>query len=77
MHQKLVSDPILIFVNNPKQSLHERNSLKNIILKQDYQKALKKNPVPFNGENMKNKSGLELVKSHSSGYQTSSEKFLY
>ena len=54
-----------------------KETLKKIILKQDYQKALKKNPVPFNGENMKNKSGLELVKSHSSGYQTSSEKFLY
>ena len=37
----LVQDPFLIFVNNPKQSLHARNSFKDI-LKKDYQKALKK-----------------------------------
>ena len=56
MHQKLVPDPFLILVNNPKQPLHTRNSLKDI-LKEDYQKAFKKlslfflsNPVPFNGQ---------------------------
>ena len=35
------------------------------------------NPVPFNGKVIKNKSGLELVTSRSSGYETSSQKFLY
>ena len=34
----LVQDPFLIFVNNPKQSLHARNSFKDI-LKKDYQKV--------------------------------------
>ena len=37
----LVQDLFSIFVNNPKQSLHARNSFKDI-LKKDYQKALKK-----------------------------------
>ena len=29
--QKLAQDPLLILANNPKQSLHARNSLKNKI----------------------------------------------
>ena len=29
MHQKQVPDPFLILVNNPKQTLHVRNSYKN------------------------------------------------
>ena len=37
----LVQDPFLIFANNPKQSLHARNSFEDI-LKKDYEKALKK-----------------------------------
>ena len=55
VHQKLVPDPFLILVNNPKQPLHARNSFKKDILIEDTQKALKKlalfflsNPVPFN-----------------------------
>ena len=55
------------------------------ILKEDYQKALKKlilfflsNRVPFDEKNCKkNKGDLELVASHSSGYKISSEKLLY
>ena len=54
------------------------------MLKEDYQKALKKltlffllNQVPFNGQISKTNRGLELVTSCSSGYKTSSEKFLY
>ena len=31
VHQKLVPDPFLILVNNPKQPLHARNSFKNKI----------------------------------------------
>ena len=61
MHQKLASDPFLILLNNPKQTLHARNFFKNNILKEDYQKALKKltlfflsNPVPFNGQKYQN-----------------------
>ena len=42
----------------------------------DYQKAIK-NPVSFNGKDLKNKKSLELVTSGSSGYKSSSEKFLY
>ena len=30
-HQNLVPDPFLILVNNPKQQLHARNSVKNKI----------------------------------------------
>ena len=57
--------------------------LKISILK-DYQKTFKKlslfylsNPVFFNDKLMKNKRGMELVTSRSSGYKTSLEKFLY
>ena len=49
----------------------------------DYQKPLKKltliflsNPDPLNGKVFKNKKGLELVTSRSSGYETSSQKLL-
>ena len=31
MNQKLVPDPFLVLVNNPKQPLHARNSFKNKI----------------------------------------------
>ena len=55
MDQKLAPDPILILLNNRKQPLHAGNYFKSNILKEDYQKALKKlnlffisNPVPFN-----------------------------
>ena len=40
MHQKLVPDPFLILVNNPKQALHARNFF-------DYQKAFKKSTLFF------------------------------
>ena len=41
MTQKLVPDPFLILVNNPKQLLHAGHSFKRIqfFLKEDYQKA--------------------------------------
>ena len=29
MHQKLVQDPFLILLNNPKETLHAGNSFKN------------------------------------------------
>ena len=32
VHQKLVPDPLLILVNNPRQPLHARNSFKSKIL---------------------------------------------
>ena len=57
---------------------------KSDTLMEDHQKALKKltlffllNPVPFNKQNYQNNRSLELVTSRSSGYKTSSEKFLY
>ena len=53
MHQKLVPDPFLLLVNNPKQSL-----------KEDYQKAFKKvnfifsfEPCLFNGQNHQKQKG--------------------
>ena len=63
--------------------------MQRIILKVKYferglSKNLKKvtsffllNPVPFNRQNYQNKRGLELVTSRYSGYEASSEKFLY
>ena len=49
------ASPRLLLLNNPKQPLYGRNFFKNNILKEDYQKALKKltlffllNPVLFN-----------------------------
>ena len=52
--------------------------LKISILKENYQKALKK-LIPFflMGKVILNKRGLELVTSCSSGHKVSSEKFLY
>ena len=65
MHQKLVPSPFLILVNNPKQPLHARNSLKNkIFLNRIIKKPLKKltlfillNPVPFNGQDYGKQKG--------------------
>ena len=54
MPQKLAPDLFLILVNNPKQPLHAKNSFKDI-LKEDYQKALKK--VPFNGQSFQKQKG--------------------
>ena len=63
MQQKLVPDLFIILLNNPKQPLHARNDFKGI-LKEDYQKALKKvisfflsNPVPFNTQNYQKQKG--------------------
>ena len=39
VHQKLVLDPFLIFVNNPKQPLHERNCFKNKMLSKSLKKV--------------------------------------
>ena len=59
-------------------------NLKIDILKRDYQKTLIKltlfflsNPVLLMDKIIKNKGGLKLVNSRSSGYKKSPEKFLY
>ena len=64
MHHKLIPEPFLISVNNPKQPFHARNSFENHILKEDYQKVLKKltlffpsNPVPFSGQHYQKEKG--------------------
>ena len=63
MHQKLVPDPFLILMNNPKQPMHARNSFKRDILKEDYQKAPIKltfflsKPFPFYGEEYDKQKG--------------------
>ena len=86
MLQTLVPDPFLNWVNNPKQPLDVRNSFKNkIFWKKIIKNPLKdlplfflSNPLPFNDKIvMKNKRGLELLTSRTSGYKTSSEKFRY
>ena len=64
--------------------------MQEVILKVKYferglSKSLKKevisfflsNPVPLNRQNYQHKRGLELVTRPYSGYETSSEKFLY
>ena len=64
MQQKLVPDLFINLVNNPKQPLHTKNYFKTNILKEDYQKVLKKvtsfflsNPVPFNRQNYQKQKG--------------------
>ena len=57
MHQKLVPNPFLILVNNPKQQLHTQNSVQNkIIIKKVFKKLASfsfflSNPGSFNGQN--------------------------
>ena len=41
VHQKLVPDPFLILVNNPKQPLYARNSFENKV----FWKRIMKNPL--------------------------------
>ena len=85
MHQNLVPDPFFILVNNPKQSLHARNFFKNKIFWKGIIKNFLKSWLyfffqtlcPLTDKVIKNKRGLELVTSRSSGYKTSSQKFLY
>ena len=48
--QKLVPDLFIIFVNNPKQQLHARNSFENKILKGEYQKPLKQSTLFFSSK---------------------------
>ena len=68
VHGRLVPDPFLILVNSPKQLLHAKNYFKNKIMKEDYQKALKKltifflsNPVSFNGQSSQKQKGSETT----------------
>ena len=75
----------LHLVNNPKQPLHGRNSSKNKIFWKGVIKNLLKSQhfLPFRTQPLlmdkviKSKRDLELVTSHSSGYETSSQKFIY
>ena len=85
VQQKLVPDLFIILVNNLKQPLHARNCFKSKI----FWKRIIKKPLErylyffFQTQSLsidkiiKNKRGLELVTSRYSGYETSSEKFLY
>ena len=66
MHQKLVSDPLLILVNIPKQPLHTRNFFKSKkkYFERGLSKTLKKvnifflpKPVPFNGQSYQRQMG--------------------
>ena len=84
IYQKLVLDPFLILVNNPEQPLHAINYFENIIWKRIIKKLWKSwlyflfwTQSILMDKFIKNKRGLELVTNHSSGYETSSEKFLY
>ena len=55
LHQKLVLDPFLILVNNPKQPLHE--SFKYKIIKKALKKPFLSNSVPFNGHDYEKQKG--------------------
>ena len=63
MHQELVPDPFLIFLNNTNQSLHARNLKYNILFKTRYfERGLYNfiffsNPVSFNGQNYQKQKG--------------------
>ena len=83
MHQKLALDPFLILLNNLKQPLHARNYFINKVF---WKRIIKKPEISLlyfffqtqsllMGNFIKNKRGLELVISCSSGYKTSSGKF--
>ena len=76
VQQKLVSDHFLLLVNNLKQPLHARNSLKIRYFESGLSKSIKtltllflSKSVPFNVQNYEKQKCLELM--------TSSEKFLY
>ena len=82
---KLAPDPFIISLNDPKLPLHARNSFLNkIIWKRIIKKTLKsllyfffRTQSLLMDRVIKNKSGLELVTTHSSDYKTSSKIFLY
>ena len=64
MHQKLVPDPLLILVNNPKHSLHAINFFENKIFWKRILKVFKKwtlfflsNPLPFNVQSYQKHKG--------------------
>ena len=65
MYQKLVPDPFLILINNPRKPLHARSSFKNkLFWKRIIKKLLKRlffllNPVPFNGQSYQKEKGPE------------------
>ena len=42
VHQKLVPEPFLVFLNNPKQSFHARNCFKMRYFEQGLSKSFKK-----------------------------------
>ena len=85
MLQKLVPDPFLSLLNNPKQPFHARNSSKNKVFWQRIIKKPLKSKVYFffriqsllMDKVIENERGLELVTSRFSGRKASSEKFLY
>ena len=84
MHQKLVPDPLLILVNNPKHSLHAINFFENKIFWKRFSKSLKSELYFFFRTHslltykvIRNTRGLELVPRCSSGYKASLEKFFY
>ena len=73
VHQTLVPDPFFILVNNPMEPLHARNSLKSLLKSKLY--FFFPTQSLLMDEIIKNKRGLELVNSPSSGYKTSSKNF--
>ena len=77
--ERLVSDPFLILINSPKQSMHVRNYFENKIF---WKKPLKNQlhfflciQSLFIDKIIKNKRGLELVTSLSLGCKTCLENF--
>ena len=81
MQKKIVPDCVLILMNNPKQSLHARNSFENeIFWKRIIKKSLKSYLYLFfwtqsllMDKIIQNKRDLELATRCSSSYEASSE----
>ena len=81
----LVRDPFLILVKTQNGHYMQEILLKIRYFEIALSKALKEVNFVFSSEpspflihkNIKNKRGLELVTSYSSGYETSSKEFLY
>ena len=82
--KKLVPYLFIIFVNNPKQLLHARNSFKKGIMKEAYKKTLTKvtlvflsNPVPFNEQNCQKQTGPGTSDQSLFRLRNKFRKFLY
>ena len=62
MHQKLIPDPILILLNNPKQSLHARILLQIRYFERELSKSFKKDNIIFLSNRMSSVSHSRVIR---------------